>query len=270
MQRRTNGAAARVAPWLAAAALAWPMAAQAIIYCPTNGTVPGVDVSQFQGPVNWGSVAASGVQFAVARAAEGIQLDSTFQQNYQGIAAAGMVRGAYQFFHPGENAVTQANFLLAQMPTVGAGDLAPTLVVEVPDGQSGATILNGINQWASTIRTATGRNPFIYTSAGFWNNTVSATQPAETKLWIAAYGVQCPSLPNGFVTTTLWQYSDSGTIAGISGQVDLDRFYGTRADLLALAGEGVPEPRGWVLLIAGFGGVGALLRRRRSQVTLAA
>jgi hypothetical protein len=68
---------------------------------PAGATVQGVDVSVNQGIIDWNTVKASGVEFAYARVSDGTLLDSEFQQNWQGMQAAGVARGAYQFFEPG-------------------------------------------------------------------------------------------------------------------------------------------------------------------------
>ena len=92
--------------------------------CPLGPTVSGIDVSEFQGAVNWGAVKASGQAFAIARVSDGTgHIDATFAPNWAGIRAAGMIRGAYQFFEPSEDAVAQANVVIARVGRLGPGDL---------------------------------------------------------------------------------------------------------------------------------------------------
>ena len=81
---------------------------RATVVCPSGETQQGVDVSRWQGSVDWGQVAASGVAFAYARVADGLNVDSYFAANYAGIKAAGLIRGAYQSLRPGQNALDQA------------------------------------------------------------------------------------------------------------------------------------------------------------------
>src|SRR3954470_12054238 len=68
--------------------------------CPGNASVQGLDVSYYQGDIDWGAVAASGVKFAIARKSDGTFLDTKFQQNWDGMKAAGLIRGVYQYFEP--------------------------------------------------------------------------------------------------------------------------------------------------------------------------
>src|ERR1700676_2045170 len=83
----------------------------ALIVCPPGQTQRGLDVSQFQGAVNWDSVATSGIVFAFARVGDGTFIDTRFDSNYAAIKAAGLIRGAYQFFEPAVDPLTQANLL---------------------------------------------------------------------------------------------------------------------------------------------------------------
>src|SRR5262249_59097656 len=61
-------------------------------------------------------------------------------------------------------------------------------------------------------------------------------------LWVANYGVTCPSMPTSFSEWKFWQYTDSGSVSGISGAVDLDQFNGTLGDLMAFANPTGPPP----------------------------
>ena len=124
--------AAKVRPLLLLAFALFPQTGRAGIIAPHGATTPGIDVYSSQGTINWSAVAAAGEAFAIARAADGTFVDPTFQQNWQGIASAGMIRGAYQFFEPGQNVDTQAALFLSTVGGFGPGDLPPVLDVEVP------------------------------------------------------------------------------------------------------------------------------------------
>ena len=195
----------------------------------------GVDVSEYQGAVDWSAVVGSGRRFAIARVGDGTFLDPTFDRNWQQIAAGGLIRGVYQFFEPSEDPVTQANIVISKVGTLGPGDLPPVLDVEVTGGQSAATIDSNIGTWVTHVRSATGRNPLIYTSPGFWDGSVGG-QTFATDLWVAHWNVASPgTLPTGWSNWRLWQYSDVGQVPGITGNVDLDRFNGALTDLEAYA-----------------------------------
>ena len=205
--------------------------------CANGATVQGVDVSSSAGAVNWNSVAASGMSFAYARVSDGTTfVDPDFDQNYAGIAAAGMARGAYQFFEPAQDPIAQAKLLLQKIARpLQPGDLPPALDVEITGGQPAASLAANIAAWVSTIRSSTGRSPVIYTNHFFWDTDVQATTFGANPLWVSQTGVTCPTLPSGWTSWMFWQYSFSGTVSGITGSVDLDEFNGSQQDLDAAA-----------------------------------
>jgi lysozyme len=201
--------------------------------------VEGVDVSYYDGNVDWASVKASGRQFAIARVSDGTGfMDPQFASNWSGIKAAGMVRGVYQFYRPEDDAIAQANIVISGVGSIGPGDLPPVLDVEVTDGESNATIVGGITTWVSQIRSKLGVEPMIYASPGFWDGLSGTSGLSDTHYWVANWGVSCPELASPWSSFSVWQYSDTGSVSGISDQVDLDRFNGTLAQLLAFAGGG--------------------------------
>jgi lysozyme len=204
--------------------------------CPAGSTVQGVDVSQYQGTVNWSSVKSSGVVFAYARVSDGQYLDTQFNTNYAAMKTAGLFRGAYQFFEPAEDPTAQANIMINAIGYLQPGDLPPQLDVEVTGGQSAATIIAHIQTWVNAVQSGTGRVPIIYTAASFWNGSAGASSAFSTNpLWVANWNVTCPTLPTAWSNWLIWQYSDSGSVSGISGPVDLDEFNGSLADLDIMA-----------------------------------
>ena len=88
-------------------------------------------MSTYQGTIDWGKVKASGRAFAITRVGDGLGGDNTFDTNWAGIKAAGMMRGAYQFFRASDDPMQQADILLAKIGTPADGDLPPTLDLEV-------------------------------------------------------------------------------------------------------------------------------------------
>jgi lysozyme len=206
--------------------------------CASGTTLPGVDVSVYQGSIDWTNVKKAGIIFAYARANDGTSYtDPRFSSNWSGMKATGIIRGAYSFFEPSEDATAQANYFLSIIGTLQPGDLPPVLDVEVTDGESAATIAAGLTNWIKTVELATGRVPVIYTAPGFWNGLIGSTDFSAYPLWAANWGVTCPTLPEGWANWAIWQYSDSGTIPGISGSVDLDEFNGSTSGILAFGGK---------------------------------
>jgi lysozyme len=201
--------------------------------CPGGSTVEGVDVSKYEGDIDWNAVKQSGRAFAFIRVSDGLtHYDAYFDTNWSNAQTAGVYRGAYQFFRPNEDATAQADLLLSHGG--GNGEIPPVLDVEVSDGAAGATIRAGVNKWSNHIQQATGRTPIIYTAPGFWAS-VGGGHETDT-LWVANWGVSCPSMPSSWTHWSFWQYSDHGSVPGISGGVDINRFNGSLADLAAFAG----------------------------------
>ncbi|MGH8877490.1 MAG: GH25 family lysozyme, partial [Stackebrandtia sp.] len=83
----------------------------------------------------------------------------------------------------------------------------------------------------------TGRHMVIYTTASWWKSCTGNWTGLSKKspMWVAHWKVSKPSVPHGWSTWTAWQYTSSGSVSGISGNVDRNRFNGSRDRLLALA-----------------------------------
>ncbi len=212
--------------------------------CPGATTVPGIDVSYYQGTINWASVKASGQKFAITRVSDGANFaDSKFITNWQAIKAQGLVRGTYQFFRPGQDPLTQANFLLARVAAAGGfapNDLPVVMDMETADGQTPATIQARMHVWLNRIEAATGKRPIIYT-ANFMSSNIG-TGFSSYVLWVANYGAACPLMPTGWAQWKVWQYASTGSISGISGNVDVNKWNGTLAQLIAYVTPPPPPP----------------------------
>lgn len=216
---------------------------------PALAVVRGIDVSKYQGDIDWNAVASSGIAFAFMKATEGLTfIDASFRSNWAGAAAARVLRGAYHFFRPARDAVQQADNFIQTVGMLGQGDLPPVLDIEVADGMGAAAILDAAGVWLSRVEQRLGRKPIIYTYPDFWRSQLgNSSRFASYPLWIAHYtSAAAPTIPGGWTTWTLWQRTDKGHADGITGNVDLDVFNGSIADLDALAGYTPPletEPR---------------------------
>ncbi len=207
--------------------------------CAAGPTLAGVDVSHYDGAIDWGKVAASGRAFAIAKATEGITfVDPQFQANWAGIKAARMVRGAYHFFRPADGGVKQADWFLSKVGAFAAGDLPPILDWEVTDGVASAIDVQEVQDFIDEVRSRTGLTTIIYTSARFLATVGNPSQFHTVPLWDAHWGVSCPDIPSAWPAWTFWQYSATGVVPGIGPSVDLNVFNGTEAQLLALTGAG--------------------------------
>lgn len=208
------------------------------------GAVPGIDVSHYQAHVDWAAVAAGGVRFGFAKASEGTVVpDQYFLDNWNGMKAAGILRGAYHFFHPNADAQAQAHNFLQRLavanggsPLLASGDLPAALDIEVSDGASPATLLAGAGSWLTAVEAATGKRPFVYSYPSFWKSTLgNPVTLSDYHLWIAHLNVASPTVPGGWQNWVFWQF-DKQPVAGVPAPAtDLNAFNGTVDDLQALA-----------------------------------
>lgn len=200
----------------------------------------GMDISRFQGKIDWDKVAHSGLSFAFAKATEGTTYaDPDFAANWAGMKKAGLLRGAYHFYRPNMDPIAQANHFLKSVPHLDKGDVHPMLDVEVDDGVSAAGIAAGVQQWIDHVKAALHRDVIIYTYIYFWQHNMNNTNHfvRECPLWIAHYtAAPQPTLVGGWPFWTFWQYTDQGSVDGIAGIVDKDRFNGPLANLRKFAG----------------------------------
>jgi GH25 family lysozyme M1 (1,4-beta-N-acetylmuramidase) len=203
----------------------------------------GVDVSHYQGSITWSSVKSAGIQFAWIKATEGTSIkDANFNTNYPNAYYANVIRGAYHFARPDESSgSTQAAYFAANGGAWSADNLTLPGVVDLEGdcyGLSTTSMRTWITDFYNTYKAKTGRDIVIYTSPSWWNSCTGSWSgmAAKSPLWVAHWTTaSSPTIPSGFSVWTVWQYSDSGSVSGISGAVDRDRFNGTSARLLALA-----------------------------------
>lgn len=204
--------------------------------------IPGLDISHWQGTIDWPAVARSGQRFAFLKATEGAAyVDPTFRANRDGALAAGMAVGAYHFAQPSEgSAVAQAERHFRTAGPLDEGRLPCVLDLEHGVGDLTAWTLAYLDR----IEELTGRVPIVYTYASFWRLHVRPlAEFGRYPLWLAAYGPAPSALPP-WPGWLIWQYTSGGSVPGIAGRVDLNRFAGSQADLDALAGRIPPPPAG--------------------------
>ena len=217
----------------------------ALSVCAKGATVKGVDVSVYQGSVDWAKAKAAGIDFAIARVSDGTgNPDTEFPSNWPNMKTAGVVRAVYQFYRPSEDPIAQADLMLGMVSKAGgfqAGDMPAVMDIEVTDGLSPAQIQASMQKWLTYVETKTGRKPIIYTAAFMSSNV--GTGFTAYPLWVANYGPSCPTMPSSWTQWAMWQYSDAANVNGISGGVDGDEFNGSLADLMAFAdGPKPPTP----------------------------
>ena len=206
--------------------------------CGAGATVKGIDVSTYQGTIDWARVKGDGVVYAMIRVSDGLNSpDSKFAANWSGSRAAGVIHGAYQFFEPAQDPIAQADMLLAKMGDFKADDLPPTLDVEATGGLAPAQVAANVKKWLAHVKAKVGRDPIVYTGLYFWRDSVGGANVLPSVLFHAQYTTAtCPSIAAPWTDWAFWQYTSSGSVAGITGNVDTDRWNGTKAQLLAFLG----------------------------------
>jgi lysozyme len=197
----------------------------------------GIDVSRFDGTVDWAAVAGSGVSFAFAKASEGLTVrDDAFAANWAGMKGSGLVRGAYHFFRPDDDGTAQADAFLDCVGSFEPGDLSPVLDWEVAGDGDAASAIASAQDFIAEIQARTGRATILYTYPSFWKSLGEPAQFASNPLWLASDEASCPAAPRPWSEWLFWQSSDEGQVAGVGGAVDLDRFMGSMDELLRAAG----------------------------------
>ncbi len=216
-------------------------------------TVPGIDVSYWQAGIDWPKVRATGQRFTFVKATEGESYtDPTFEDNWKGAKAGGLLRGAYCFFHPSQDPKKQADRFVSVLQTLNdPGELPPVLDLEVTDGVAKDKIISKAKAWLDATEQALGRKAIIYSGVSYLETNFSEVgggPPAWTRdysFWLGWFPAQyspgmSPLMPRGWFKWVFWQYSGKASVNGINTAVNLDLFNGTLDELFRFAG--VPTP----------------------------
>jgi len=197
----------------------------------------GIDVSHYNGTVDWGLVAGAGVSFAYIKATQGTGfVDPLFSENLSGAAAAGLQHGVYHYLTPGDQAEDQAAHFLKSIQDK-VGELPPAVDVEATYAEPGGPDLWGeipleervekIVKFCDAVAAATGATSVLYASPSYITDMLGSDERlAKLGLWVAEYGVSSPRIPAPFKTHLCWQYSESGEVPGAGTGVDLDLWNG--------------------------------------------
>lgn len=200
-----------------------------------NGVVishKGIDVSRYQGNIDWNKVAAQGVEYAFIRVGirgygqEGkLVLDEKFEDNIQGASAAGIKVGVYFFSQAitDEEALEEADLVLE---TIAGYNVTYPIVYDVEktadkDGRMNQLTVEERTRMAhifiDRIREA-GYTPMIYANMEMWSVLIDMAEFEDVDKWFAYYDTDL-YFPYEYA---VWQYSDTGRIDGIGGDVDLN------------------------------------------------
>jgi lysozyme len=197
--------------------------------------IHGVDVSKFQGEIDWNAVANSGVKFAWIKATEGgDHADERFQANWQGAKDAGIPRGAYHFVYWCRPPLEEITWFEQNAP-VDADSLPPVLDVEATP--TSKTCKRRLTQESAVadmrvmlaeMERHYGKRPIIYTTVDFYQAILADGALSDYAIWVRSTKYH-PSVKYGSRPWAFWQYQSDGGVSGIRGKVDRDAFFGTRA-----------------------------------------
>jgi GH25 family lysozyme M1 (1,4-beta-N-acetylmuramidase) len=218
---------------------------QSVIRPASVPQLPGIDVSSYQGDINWASVAPN-IDFAYAKATEGTYYtNADFYNQYVGPYNAGLIRGAYHFAIPNNSGGgAQADYFLAHgggwsadgKTLPGALDIEYNPYGAECYGLSQSSMVSWIWDFVNEYAAREHVYPVIYTTTDWWTSCTGnyGGFGSYDPLWVANYSASGGGpLPNGWGYYTFWQYADSGSQPG-----DQDVFNGAYSRLQALAGNG--------------------------------
>jgi lysozyme len=195
--------------------------------------VHGVDVSKYQGEIDWDSVKESGVSFAFIKATEGgDSTDSKFHRNWAAAKSAGVPRGAYHFVYWCRSPLEEiANF--ERIVPVDPDALPPVLDVEAtptsktcPRTLYREEVLVDMRKMLEELERHYGKKPIIYSSVDFYQSILHSGALAEYPIWVRSTKYH-PQVRYGDRKWTFWQYRSDGNVPGIPALVDQNAFHGT-------------------------------------------
>lgn len=197
--------------------------------CASGTTTRGIDIYQGDLINDINKVKASGVVYAFLKAFE-YQQDPRFISRWHAMKDDGIIRGAYDFFHPERDPIAQATKFCSIVGALEDTDSA-WLDWETTGGTFNATDrANGL-KWLQKVEALTGKIPGIYASPSFLQELVLDKTFLRYPLWVAHYGVKCPLVPTPWTNWNFWQTTGTGNVPGMTGHCDMDLFNGSLSDL---------------------------------------
>jgi lysozyme len=194
----------------------------------------GADVSHWEGLINWPE-AARWLPFVYYKCTDGVKgVDNTFANNKAGCQAAGMPHAPFHWFQPEQDPIRQADHIVdtAGSPAGSSGGAGYTRYIadveQAPIEPTG--FVQNVYSFLLQVEKRTAIKPAIYTGPDFWNTNMRPKPKwaREYDLIVANYTLNAmPTLPIGWDTYVIWQYTKWSYFPGIDGQVDGDWFNGS-------------------------------------------
>ncbi|MCX7889297.1 MAG: glycoside hydrolase family 25 protein [Rhodobacteraceae bacterium] len=200
---------------------------------PGQYAVHGIDVSRWQGMIDWRTARANGVNFAFLKATEGGDIvDPAFATNWSAARAAGVPTGAYHFWYHCRSGAEQARWYIRHVPRA-AGALPPVLDMEwtpfsptCAERRPASEIRREAAAFLRIVEAHFGRAAIIYTTPDFWEEAELSKLPGRHEFWLRAVTAH-PSDRYEGQHWTFWQYTGTGLVPGIAGRTDINVFRGS-------------------------------------------
>lgn len=211
-----------------------------------NMPIQGIDVARYQENVDFPAAFGAGIHFVFMKATEGKDyIDPDFRANWERARQSGMPRGAYHFMTWCSLASEQAAWFVANVPN-DPDALPPVLDLEWNNHSSckvkpsRADALEKIRVMLDAMERHTGKLPIIYTDMNFHRDILEG-EYFPNAFWLRSTAAEPHERYNNR-TWTFWQWTQTGVVRGVRGEVDRNAFYGNQNDWLTFLSTGC-DPR---------------------------
>ena len=208
-----------------------------------------VDVSHWQGAMDWKRTKSAGVQFAFIKATEGlIYTDPQLKANVSGARSVDIPFGIYHYWRSLVSPILQCDNIMKAYESIDIGDTIPiALDVESYDGLTSKQNKSLLIQLTQCLIERTSKIPTMYTRKTAWDGLVEEySRWSEMPLWVANYGVTSPALPRDWNDWMVWQYSSTGSGAKYGAEstnIDLDYVKPAYLEYYGIGTQPEPEPQ---------------------------
>ena len=196
--------------------------------------IQGIDVSRYQGRIDFAAARNAGTHFVFMKATEGADyVDPNFRANWDAARRAGVPRGAYHFMTWCSLARDQAEWFKRNVPR-DADQLPPVLDLEWNHQSSCKAkfskedTLEKIRLMLAEMEAHTGKIPIIYTDITFHRDVLAGLH-FDNAFWLRSVAAE-PHTRYAYRDHTFWQWTQTGTMPGVRGEVDRNAFYGTESE----------------------------------------
>ena len=212
-----------------------------------NGGTPGIDVSAYQGTIDWAKVKKAGIKFAILRTTvKGGSMDSKFAANYKNAKANGIAVSGYHFSYSLSTAEAKKD---AQNLIKKLGGKKIPIYIDLEWSSQASLgrqkVTDIAKAFITTLKNA-GYQAHVYSNTNWYKNYYYPDQLKKLgcHFWIAQYGKNTGKYDEAWkpnVGEKIWQYTSVGKISGISGNVDLDMMYGSSVSMKEFVKKGIPN-----------------------------